>query len=31
MLSCACTALVWVMALGIVLTAILQQGAALLG
>jgi hypothetical protein len=31
MLSCACTALVWIMALGIVLITILQQGAALLG
>lgn len=31
MLSCACTALVWVMALGVVLIAILQKSAALLG
>ncbi len=31
MLSCACTALVWIMALGVVLIAILQEGSAFLG
>jgi hypothetical protein len=31
MLSCACTALVWTVALGVVLLAVLQEGAALLG
>jgi hypothetical protein len=31
LLSCACTALVWVLAFGVVLIAVLQESAALLG